>query len=717
MIKPVQAEQLINVAEPSPYGRGEQTLHDPAVRRTWQIEPKRVHLGGRHWKQTLQDIVERAATGLGVGGPVQAEFYKLLIYDKGSFFVDHRDTEKSPGMFATLIIVLPADYSGGELLVRHRDREARLELQCPEPSSVAHAAFYADCVHEVLPITSGCRLTLVYNLLRQGDALPEPPDYRSQQDQVVDLLQQWIEAGQSEDGGGPEKLVHLLEHAYTRAELAFSTLKGADAAVASVLATAAPRAGCELHLALLTVEQTGGAEYVGGSYGSGRRWSEPDDDDFEIYGVEDESITLDHWQRPDGLAMRWGELPCLEDDLCPPVDFEQLEPDEQEFQEASGNEGATFERFYRRAALVVWPVSRRFAVFNQAGLSATLPYLKDLIQVWSDSDTEQDDAVWQMAHALAGHMMETWPQRAWSYQSAQQPTQVSEMLDCLVRLRDSAHMDTFLRTIIAGSVHDEGDNEALVRAVGSLPTAQALDTMERIVTANAPAYPVACAHLLRLCSEAPWLDGQPARLLDVARALVDVLPGDPQRTPTQPAWRPGHALNAGLVRNLFTALVRIDADLAMQTADYLLAWPEKYDLDRIILPAVLNLREEPSIGESAAVGRLSEACIKHLQARIAEPLAPPKDWARPADLSCKSDDCKALSQFLADPTRQTWEFRAAQARRSQVEQIVKSHNCDVDMRTIRSGSPHRLVCTKNQASYERRARQREGDLRALKQLE
>ena len=34
---PVQAASLIAVAEAAPYGRGEETLVDPAVRRTWQI--------------------------------------------------------------------------------------------------------------------------------------------------------------------------------------------------------------------------------------------------------------------------------------------------------------------------------------------------------------------------------------------------------------------------------------------------------------------------------------------------------------------------------------------------------------------------------------------------------------------------------------------------------------------------------------------------------
>ena len=79
----------------------------------------------------------------------------------------------------------------------------------------------------------------------------------------------------------PEKLVYLLvyplEHAYTPAELGFAALKGADAAVAGVLTTAAQQARCDLHLALLTVEESGAAEYSE-SYGSRRgrwgRWGE-----------------------------------------------------------------------------------------------------------------------------------------------------------------------------------------------------------------------------------------------------------------------------------------------------------------------------------------------------------------------------------------------------------------------------------------------------------
>jgi hypothetical protein len=37
---------------------------------------------------------------------MEADFHKPLIYDTDSFFVDHRDTAKVPGMFATKVLDL-----------------------------------------------------------------------------------------------------------------------------------------------------------------------------------------------------------------------------------------------------------------------------------------------------------------------------------------------------------------------------------------------------------------------------------------------------------------------------------------------------------------------------------------------------------------------------------------------------------------------------------
>jgi predicted 2-oxoglutarate/Fe(II)-dependent dioxygenase YbiX len=275
---PAQVEPLVAIAEPAPYGRGEETVLDRDVRRTWQIDTHKVRIGGRQWEKTLAELVADAARSLGIGEPVAADFYKLLVYDAGSHFVDHRDTEKVPGMFASLVIVLPSAHSGGELVVRHLGREVVLDLHPEEPSEVGFAAFYADCVHQVRPITAGCRLTLVYNLrFLDKRRPPEAPDYREVEARVAELLRGWEGVE-----GEPDKLVLPLEHAYTPAELSFGTLKGADAGAASVLVNAAAEAECDLHLALVSIEESGSAEYTG-DYRR-RRWGQDEEDDAQFRG-------------------------------------------------------------------------------------------------------------------------------------------------------------------------------------------------------------------------------------------------------------------------------------------------------------------------------------------------------------------------------------------------------------------------------------------------
>jgi predicted 2-oxoglutarate/Fe(II)-dependent dioxygenase YbiX len=347
---PVQAEQLIAIAERAHYGRGPATILDTNVRRTWQIRPDRVRLGGKHWQATLDRIVALAAEGLGVSDPISADLYKLLIYDKGSFFVSHRDTEKEPRMFATLVLALPSLASGGELVVRHKGREVKLDLASDEPSEMAFAAFYSDCVHEVLPVTSGYRATLIYNLIRKGKGgTPEPPSYERETAGVKALLQEWAKSKASPDAA-PEKMIYPLEHAYSPAELV------------EVL----------------------------------DRWEH-----------------LTEWRRPGSDPVALGNIPIEDGEVSPPDALEEMEPDEEHFQEATGNEGASFERTYRRAALVLWPRGQRLAVINQAGPRATLPYLESLAARWIDEGAESNSALWIEAHELSGHMLDTWPTEHW----------------------------------------------------------------------------------------------------------------------------------------------------------------------------------------------------------------------------------------------------------------------------------------------------------------
>lgn len=722
-----QIDQLVAAAERAPYGRGTETLVDTDVRRVWQINSKRIQIKGRHWPKDLQTIVRRASIGLGITEPVTAELYKLLVYDTGSFFVSHRDTEKAPGMFASLVIVLPSIYGGGELRVRHKDREVQLELGRTDPSEVAFAAFYADCVHEVLPITSGCRLTLIYNLLRKDSATqPEPPSYGVEQARIATELKRWVAAKTKPAGDDttalPEKLIYPLEHAYTPAELAFDALKGADAALAPVLVTTARQADCDLYLALLSIEESGSAEY-GGGYGGQRHIyrsfdDDEDEDNFDIGEVTDRSAKLSDWRAPDGAETQLGIFPFSDDELCPPDALADDEPDEQHFHEATGNAGASFERTYRRAALVLWPTSRRLAVLNQAGLAVTLPYLGDLTRRWRDSADDSSAALWQKAHQLVGFMLDSWPK---GFNYAYKNNHRVEMLNLLRELEDRATVERFLSEITATGAYHKDDNTALVAALRLLPVAVAAGWVERIIVGNALDALGACAELLAraiaMVASLAITDevGSIAAFLPAAKALLDALPDGTLKNTPNPLWRRSEAVDVASVVDLLTAFARLDAVLATtltETASKkMLCHPKIYLTDEILVPAALDL-----MGHRG--GRLiHQASVAHLKARIALALEAPADWTRSSGMPCRCRDCTALNQFLTAPDRQKWIFKAAQAARSHVESSILLIRADVDLATDTRGRPYGLVCTKNQASFDRRVQQRAKDIADLARLE
>jgi hypothetical protein len=637
-----------------------------------------------------------------VSEPVAAEFYKLLVYDTGSFFVDHRDTEKAPGMFATMVLVLPSTHSGGELVIKHLGREVVLDPRPEEPSEIGFAAFYADCVHEVQPVKTGCRLTLVYNLRFVAERRPlKAPDYRAEHGRVVELLRNWASA---EDE--PDKLILPLEHAYTPAELSFSALKGADGGVASVLVKAAAEADCDLHLALLSIEESGSAEHTG--YYGRRHWSrdeEEEDEEFEVAEVLDRALILSEWRRPDGGEAGLGDFPFTEDELCPPDAFEDLMPDEQHFHEATGNEGASFERSYRRAGFVLWPTARKLAVLNQGGLRTTLPYLEDLTVRWETSNAPVQSPLWHEADELSQHMLRSWPRSPWR---GDDDDEAGRMLDLQIRLANVECIDAFFAEVSAEGHYAASDNGAIVRAVALLPTSRATELLVRIVRRNAPVHLSACGDLLLRCVAAPT--GATGDLEQICVALIEALPGDPTKRKQVDTWTRPMPVKPGFVVDLLTATSRIDAGLAGRALEHLLAWPKTYKPDDVLVPAALAIAKLVDSKAWLAAGRLREAALDHLRRRIALPLEAPRDWTRTNPLKCTCSDCRALAAFLVTPDQQQWRLKAVQDRRTHVEQSVRSATCDLDLTTERRGSPHTLVATKNQASYERRAKQRGQDL-------
>jgi hypothetical protein len=400
----------------------------------------------------------------------------------------------------------------------------------------------------VRPITAGYRLTLIYNLLRKGgEPLPEAPDYAHHQARATALLQGWAEAAGTSDDN-PDKLIYPLEHAYTQAELGFDTLKGVDAAVAAVVTSACEAADCDCHLALLTIEESGWAEYAGDGWG---------DEEYEIGEVTDSSENLQHWRHPDGSRPAMGALPFHEKELCPPNALADLDDTEPEFEEATGNAGASFERFYQRAALVLWPRAGRARVVADGGLDVSVPFLNELVRRWED---------------------QAWPTHDWARKQASESGHGRTLLDSLARLGDLEQRTAFLAEQALAGAYGPADNPALADLLRQLPPEKASELLSTLIADNGRLQTDACANLLFLCTKDPSLTADCLR--PAAVALIGTLPDGSDRAGRQPAFggvsprRP----TPELIMDTLTAFEHIDPALAGNALEQFFSLPEIYPM-------------------------------------------------------------------------------------------------------------------------------------------
>lgn len=234
------------VAEKAPFGRGPATLVDESVRKAWQIDPNKVTLSGEAWDETVADIVKEACYKLGISNEnvrklgIEAHLYKVLLYEEGGHFKPHKDTVKEEGMFGTLVLQLPSVFKGSDSHVVHQGQKLCFELSKDSEASFRYMAFYADCTHEILPVTEGVRFCMVYNLVVTN---PSPngvvPDACQMEKTVTELqieATKWFTSGTG-------KLGYCLDHEYTLHSFGFGKLKGRDAVVMSALRNAKDEAG------------------------------------------------------------------------------------------------------------------------------------------------------------------------------------------------------------------------------------------------------------------------------------------------------------------------------------------------------------------------------------------------------------------------------------------------------------------------------------------
>ena len=725
-----QAMELKSRCEQAPYGRREETIVDTSVRNAWQLDASRLTIG-RRIQEVVASLIPRLANDLGCQGvTIEALPYKLVLYEEGGFFLPHRDTEKAPGMFATLVVQLPAEHKGGELVVQHNGKEKTFDFADDSASDVFFAAFFADCRHELRPVTSGLRLCLIYNLVhRNSGPTPCPTDYTQTVARIVQAVQSWIA-----DPCGAEKLIYVLQHDYTQAGLSFGGLKNKDRAVAQVLRLVSQQVELDVHLAIVTKNESGSAESndYGYSYCKRHRWSDSEEDpaDWSMGEIYDTSVTLDNWVGLDDAHKDIDEMSVKDGELIGGKALDDVDP-EEEVEECSGNAGATMERWYRQATLVLWPrgdtVAIKLRALVKEGTGVAVKKLQTDLQACREQGLAADSEQWQ-------ECLET----------------TRLLVKHLEKPRDR-HGDKHSAAVMLSNIQSCGDLQLYI-------TYLAVVTKNSFSAAIASSLLCGCKHFgwpalhdslcamlqhnLKLLSKCVSLvaalaaEGGPTVITDeqqlhTCRELATVIHTAVIACSTE----------AVPVAALFKMLYVIDQpQLLQEAARHVKTRPEQYrvvEQPQPLQKATWSFRPQPQpkVKSSliAAVRDLSrwlgakaqecgpfvellEVCIATLTAKTNGGIAEPATWAMKVPFTPCCRDCRDLAHFLSNPSKQVGRFKMAKNRRVHLHQKLDGSGVDASHTTEQVGSPQTLVVTKTHTYLQRQQEQQTRYLKVLAKL-
>ena len=710
-VSQVQIDTLIEVAERAPFGKGTETILDTSVRDCWQIDADQVHVSGGAWLDTFAKIMNFVTEGLGIEkGDLGAELYKLLIYQEGGFFATHRDTEKAIGMIATLTLSLPVDGEGGELVIRHGGEETVYNMSAQEPSELSYAAFYADCLHEVRPVTKGHRISLVFNLFIQSDRKwTGAPEYAMLTEEVKSCLNDWAEHVET------EKAVWVLNHSYSEEGLSFDTLKGVDAAVAQVLGEAADGADCDIHAAVLYIRLSG---YPDMDYNVGD-WGETGS---TIHEVSEREEILENWIARDGSNPPFGELSVEGIEVIQPGAIDHAEPDEKLFEDYMGNYGPTMDLIYRFAALVVWPKENTLEILVRESIHSAVSWVT--MQRNRLSDTE-------MQHLLS-KLVDLWPNNdGSSYRK------LPQMLQLLVETKNADIAEDFLSRIVVTDYHGEG-NEQIASLMQLIGTEAAKKFLINIVKQHVRKYPKEILSLLMLITknlektESVWRDVQQEMIRTVASNFRAVLEENTKSQEKAEAIQRSEAemgrryifesdkkkpLDTVVITNLFALVLGLDLieesiNIAKAVADF----PKAVSPDRKLPEVLEEMNKGKQARDSRAYQLLWQQSADFLLRRSNIPPKEPKDWRIDAEIPLYSNFFVQLQAFCQSSEVRVHRIKAKKDIRANIEWTIKNLNLDIDCTTERKNRPYTLVCTKNRASYREKRKVYSDDLHCMDRL-
>ncbi len=726
-MRPADVRALAAVTRQAPYGKGTRTLVDTTVRDTLEVAGEEVELSA-DFNQAIQTAVQRAADALGLPRDrVRPELYKLLIYQKGGFFLPHRDSEKRPGMVASMIVVLPSTFGGGGLFVRHENRSKFFDFRPSRNAGGArYVAFYADCEHEVRRVTSGVRVCLAYNLMMPPARASKAAKPRGGADPgLVQAVTQWMHER------GNEPMVFALEHQYTQQGLKPELLKGADREVFGQLAAVSQQCECRLHLGQVSRHLSQFA--TDDNYGYTRRGyrSGPVDfDELEIGEVYEDEIRVDGWKDWRGKRVALGELACDSSMLVSTTPVEDWIPTQQDYEGYTGNAGNVLDRWYHKSAIVLWSEQHHFDVIARIDLRAAIEMLLEMRAKLIKTPEEKLEKACEDCQALAEAIIQRWPHRIYQYDDDQDadPAWLKDFASELPKFDDPDLVGKFLQMLAQRDWTLKLDKLVLASSerMGADAVAPLLLQFIRCEPepnryGRRPAEGLAprdAAWLNTLCQDR--LHGGLSRA-SLAELLAVALERWSRQAEAANHQRYERDRNLGAAWLLLckAALTLADTDTSKRLFALAAKHSQAMDMRAFQVPAAVQLHSWASKRLEQVPRPLSD-WIGTLRVRMKAATrvkpAPPETYSRPGDTGCSCRFCQQLQSFLTDPGKSTARIPAREEARSHLQDVIRRRQLDVEFRLDRSTRPFALSLKKTTATFSRELQQYEQDLKLLASL-
>lgn len=233
---------LAKVCREAPFGQRGETLVDRRVRDALQLRAGDGGFAITGFDPARSGVLDAIQAKLAPNdpSPIRAEFYGFNLYRPGGHFASHKDTPRGDHMLGTLVVLLPSQFRGGELVVQHHGvvREFFNGPSSYDWYKVDHdllpwVAFFGDVDHRIEEVYSGDRATLTWTLHRD----PKAPAREALSGSVRERLARALNEAVHDESffGEGAKLGALCVHRYAHGVDAPLTARPLDATTALAL--------------------------------------------------------------------------------------------------------------------------------------------------------------------------------------------------------------------------------------------------------------------------------------------------------------------------------------------------------------------------------------------------------------------------------------------------------------------------------------------------